>query len=167
MRGTRRIAVATTALLITAGASLTTAGAAAAGAAAQPTGATKQWCTQVKQIAEDFGDPGIDAIFDGNPNPTLAQWAAFLPGPIARMQKFSDDLEASDPPKAMAADVKAVVKRWTAVIALYTAAQKAAAAGDQKVFDASEGKKDPLINKLGKAMNTVGKACGFTGDGGS
>jgi hypothetical protein len=167
MRGTGRKAVATTAVIITAGLGLAAVGAPPAGAAAQPTGATKQYCAEVKQIADDFGDPGIDAIFEGNPEPSLADWAAFLPGPIARMQAFADDLEATDPPGALAPDVRTVVKRWAAVIAYYEAVQDAAAAGDQKAFDAlgGSGRRDPLVKKLGKAMNKVGKACGIAGDG--
>jgi len=163
MRGTRRTAVATTALLVTAGLGLGAAGATAT-AATKPTGATKEYCAEVQQMAGEFGDPGIDAIFEGNPDPTLADWAAFLPGPIARMQSFADGLAGSDPPKSLAADVRKVAKRWAAVIAFYEAGQEAAAAGDQAAFDALDSRRrDRLVGRLGRSMDAVGRACGITG----
>lgn len=167
MRGTRRMAVATTALITAAGLGLGVVGAVPAAAAEKPTGSTKQYCNEVKQLADAFGpDPGIDAIFESHPNPSLADWAAFLPGPIAKMQKFADDLEASDPPKELAPDIKTVVKRWAAVIAFYEAEQRAAAAGDQKAFDAGDRRRSGLVKKLGKSMSAVGRACGFPNGGG-
>src|SRR4051794_31245625 len=109
-----RVAVATAAVAVNAtigsiGWSATPA------AAAKPSDTLTAYCAQVKAIGEAFGDPGIDAIFEDNPHPTLAQWAAFLPGPITKMRAFADDVAATDPPKVVAPEVALVVKRMRAV----------------------------------------------------
>lgn len=166
MRGTRTKAVVLAAVVMTVGLGVGAGSAARAGAATKPKGALADYCAELQQIDEDFGDPGIDAIFEDNPNPTLAQWAAFLPGPIAKMEAFADDIEATDPPKAVAASVAKVVKRVRAVITMFDDSQQAAAVDDQEAFDAAGARRDGLVKTMGKAFAKVGKTCGFPDDGG-
>jgi hypothetical protein len=166
MRGMRTKAVLTAAVMVTMGLAFTAGSAAQAGAATKPTGALAGYCAQLQQLGEQFGDPGIDAIFEDNPNPTLAQWAAFLPGPIAKLQAFADDIEATDPPRPVAKSVAKVVKRLRAVSTMFDDSRRAAAAGDQKAFDAAGARRDGLVKKMEKAFARVGTTCGFPDAGG-
>jgi hypothetical protein len=137
---------------------------ASAASAATPTTLTKDaFCQQLKQTGDSFGDPGIDAIFKDNPNPTLAQWAAFLPAPIARMRSFITQLKAIPAPtNDLAGKQQAVVDSFTAVADALDDSLSAAKTGDQAMFSAAESKnQDEATPKLQSSFEALGGACGF------
>jgi hypothetical protein len=137
-----------------------------AGAASMSKAGVRSYCAQLDQIGRQHGDPGIDAIFENNPDPTLAQWAAFLPGPVERMRSLADEIAATDPPKPVARQVATAVRRLRAVAKLFDGAQHAAAEGDQEAFDDASDRRPKLVKQMMKSFNKVERACGSEHDGG-
>jgi hypothetical protein len=98
---------------------------------------TAEFCTAADKAFGGF-EPGIDAIFEDHPEPTLADWAAFLPGPtkefdavIARLEKVEPSAEAAD-------ELAAAIDAMQAVADNFHDSIDAAEAGDQVAFDAAE-----------------------------
>src|SRR3954449_2759784 len=77
--------------------------------------ANTAYCAEFKRTADGFGDPGIDAIFKDNPNPTMAQWAAFLPAPIAKFHGWVDQINALKPTADLSDEQAAVVEKLSAM----------------------------------------------------
>jgi hypothetical protein len=161
----RQARLASVAVAVVAAIGPAVSGAGVAGAASMPKAGVRNYCAQLDEIGQQHGDPGIDAIFENNPDPTLAQWAAFLPGPVERMRSFADEIAATDPPKPVARDVAAAVRRLRAVARLFDGAQQAAADGDQEAFDDASDRRPKLVKKMMKSFNKVERACGSEHDG--
>jgi hypothetical protein len=93
----------------------------------------EEWFTAA---CEQLGslDPGFDAFFADHPEPTLDDWAAFLPTPIAVVEQLIVAANLPHPAEddaKLAAAIAAVNKvqdTWQATI-------DAANAGDQATFD--------------------------------
>jgi hypothetical protein len=80
-------------------------------------------------------DPGFDQFFADHPEPTLEDWAAFLPGVVSVMDRMADTLESTP---AAPEDEAAVAAAVTAIVAVrdnFDRSHEAAAAGDQEAFD--------------------------------
>ena len=125
--------------------------------------AAAAYCQQLKTTGDAFGDPGIDAIFKDNPNPTLAQWAAFLPAPIAKMRGFIGKVKALRPPADLADEQQAVVDGLTNMANSFDASLAAAKAGDNTKFAAEEARNQDVNGPaMEKAFTALGTACGFS-----
>ncbi len=103
-------------------------------------------------------DPGFEAFFAEHPQPSLDEWADFLPTPIGVMEQFADVLEST--PHAPE-DTEVIDDAVDAVITLrddYQAALDAALDGDQEAFDEADSRSQ---NTSGPAMEAALEA----GDG--
>jgi hypothetical protein len=83
-------------------------------------------------------DPGFDRFFADHPEPTLEDWAAFLPGVVSMMDTMADTLENTPTAPEDEAAVAAAVTAISAVRDNFDSARQAATAGDQAAFDAVE-----------------------------
>jgi hypothetical protein len=75
-------------------------------------------------------DPGFDQFMTEHPEPTAAEWAAFLPKPHTMLVELSACIADSDPPARLADDVDNVVETMNVVADDLAAALDAAEAGD-------------------------------------
>ena len=105
----------------------------------------------------------LATIFKDNPNPTLAQWAAFLPAPIARMREFIGQVKAIPAPDPdLSSKQQAVVTNLTAVADALDDSLAAAKVGDGARFSAAESRnQDEASPKLASSFDALGGACGF------
>jgi outer membrane murein-binding lipoprotein Lpp len=115
------------------------------------------YCADV-QAAFDGEDPGFDQFFTDHPEPTLEDWAAFLPGPIASLTSSVDNLDALDPPVDVADQHAAVVDAVTAVRDSFQVGLDAAVSGDQAAFDANG---QAPGDEMEAAIATLGATCGI------
>jgi len=127
--------------LITASVAGLTVGAVACGDdAANPPGTTA-----APETVEEFGvriqtecpggDPGFDPFLAEHPEPTAADWAEFLPDPLAMLTELRDCIADSNPPAEVADEVDGVVAAFDVVIADFQQALAAAEAGDLETTD--------------------------------
>lgn len=96
--------------------------------------------TTIAETVEQFGvridaecpgsDPGFDPFLAEHPTPTAADWAGFLPAPLAMVSEVRDCINASNPPAVIADDIDAVVAAFDVVISDVEKALAAASAGD-------------------------------------
>jgi hypothetical protein len=75
-------------------------------------------------------DPGFDAFFAEHPEPTLDDWAAFLPGVVATMNELYEALDETPAPAEFQAAVDDAVDAIGTVRDNFQASADAAAAGD-------------------------------------
>jgi hypothetical protein len=75
-------------------------------------------------------DPGFDTFYGEHPEPTAADYAAFLPRPRDMVAELADCIGASNPPADLADEVAAVVAAMEVVVDDLDAAIEAAEAGD-------------------------------------
>lgn len=95
-----------------------------------------EWFAAACEVLADF-DPGFDAFFEAHPEPTMADWAAFLPTPIEELNKFGVAADLPHPAELdapLAAAIAAVEK----LQGTYQATIDAANASDQATFDQLE-----------------------------
>lgn len=110
------------------------------------------------QAAFGGEDPGFEQFFADHPEPTLEDWAAFLPGPIAALTSTLDGLDALDAPAEVADEHAAAVDAVTAVRDSFQVGLDAAESGDQAAFD--ENGQAPG-EEMEAALVPLGVACGF------
>ena len=127
-------------------------------------------CAEIAKAVGSY-QPHIDEIFaDGNDDPTLAEWAAFLPKELQAMEGALDsakavEVPADDPELATALDD--TVTAFGAVYQDLADSQAAAAEGDQAAFDAAEAKNQGAEGQGGDgetlrdASGKVGELCDF------
>jgi hypothetical protein len=118
------------------------------------------YCSELKAAFGDNQDPGFDQFFADHPEPTLDDWAAFLPGPIAMLTSALDGIEALDPPQEVADEHAAVIDAVTAVRDSFQVGLDAAESGDQAAFDANG---QAPGDEMEAAIGTLGATCGFEG----
>lgn len=127
--------------------------------------ATKRYCGELQRVGSTFTDPGIDAIFEDHPDPTLADWAAFLPTPVAKIRTFADEVEAieqpTDVPEAVSRNLANALVKLRKAADLYEAEIAAANAGDRAQFDSEGERAKALAPQIGKSMQAAGAACGL------
>lgn len=118
------------------------------------------YCAEIRTAAEG-GDPGFDQFFTDHPDPTLEDWAAFLPEAVDAMEQSIAAIDAVVP-AAEAADAQAdVLAAMTTVKDSFASALDAAEAGDQQAFDAEEAtNQDHNVPAMEDAFNTVTDLCG-------
>ncbi len=132
-------------------------------AAAAPT--TAEFCVAADAAFGGF-EPNIDAIFEDNPNPTLEDWAAFLPEPTQGFDEVIANLEEVEPSDEVAEDFKAALDAMRVLAADLHASLDAAKAGDQAAFDAAEEANlgpeggSGHGDAMGAALDKVGAYCG-------
>lgn len=115
------------------------------------------------QAAGD-GNPGLDEIFQTAPEPTMAQWAAFLPTPIARGRAFLDAVKAVPAPASMQPPMAKVIAAYEDELTVLEQIRVAAAGGDTAGFTKLESKnQDEVVPALQAAFAPIGQACGFPG----
>ncbi len=119
------------------------------------------YCTEI-QDAAGGGDPGFDQFFTDHPDPTLEDWAAFLPDTVDAMEQSISAIEAVEP-AAEAADAHAeVMAAMTTVKDSFAASLADAEAGDQEAFDAEEAtNQDENVPAMEAAFTTVKDLCGI------
>lgn len=116
------------------------------------------YCAELKAAFGDDQDPGFDQFFTDHPEPTLEDWAAFLPGPIAQLTSARDGIEALDPPAEVADEHAAVVDAVTAMVDSFQVSLDAAESGDQAAFDANG---QAPGDEMEAALTDLGATCGF------
>ncbi|MBI4884004.1 MAG: hypothetical protein HY826_08115 [Actinobacteria bacterium] len=95
-----------------------------------------EWFAAACEVLAE-ADPGFDAFFAAHPEPTLADWAEFLPHAIEELNKLevvadlSHPIELDAPLAAAVAAVHKLQDTWQASV-------DAANAGDQATFDELE-----------------------------
>jgi hypothetical protein len=119
------------------------------------------YCADLQAL--DDGDEGgpIDAIFEEyGDSPTLANWAAFLPGAIDEMQSTRDEFADVEPPEELEDEREGFLAALDAVIGSFEDSLDAAEAGDQAEFDRLEVEnQDENVPAMGAAMQAVMDAC--------
>lgn len=121
------------------------------------------YCAELQALPEG-GDPGFEAFFAEHPEPTLEDWAEFLPGPIADMRAGIEPFAAIEPPPSMAEMHQDVNDALTAVAESFEEALAAAEAGDQAGYDAAEAaNQNELTPAMEESMAVLGGACGLEG----
>ncbi|MFN8019525.1 MAG: hypothetical protein U0P45_15595 [Acidimicrobiales bacterium] len=122
-------------------------------------------CAEIAKAVGSY-QPHIDDIFaNGNDDPTLAEWAAFLPKELDAMQQALDaakavEVPADDPDLAAALDQ--TISDFDAVHQDLADSQAAAAKGDEAAFKAAEAKNQGADGEaLQKSSGVVGELCGF------
>jgi hypothetical protein len=119
------------------------------------------YCADLQAL--DDGDDGgpIDAIFEEyGDSPTLANWAAFLPGAIDEMQATRDEFADVEPPEELEGERESFLTALDAVIGSFEDSLDAAEAGDQAEFDRLEVEnQDENVPAMGAAMQAVMDAC--------
>lgn len=119
------------------------------------------YCAELAALP-DSGDPGFDAFFAEHPEPTLADWAEFLPGVVDSIRAGLADFDAVDPPASLADAHQDVSEAMTAVADSLDAALTAAEAGDQAAYDAAEAENQGgLSATMEEAMSALGGVCGL------
>jgi hypothetical protein len=116
------------------------------------------YCADLQAAFGEDGDPGFGQFFADHPEPTLDDWAAFLPGPIAGLTAVIDGIAALDPPAEVADEHIAVVDAMTAVRDSLQTGLDFAAAGDQAGFDQNG---QAPGDAMEAAAAQLGAACGF------
>jgi hypothetical protein len=107
-----------------------------------------------KQATVEF--PDFDQFFADHPEPTLDDWAAFLPQAVTAFEQFIDAIDSTPRAPDDEAGIDAVVAAMTKVRDNFADAQEAAEAGDQTAFDAAEAKnQDTDIPAWEAAMGAV------------
>lgn len=128
-------------------------------AAATPT--TAEFCIAAEKAFGDF-QPGIDAIFEEHPNPTLEDWAAFLPEPTQEFDAVIAALNEVEPSDEVSDDFEAALAAMQTVSDIFHDAIDAAEAGDQAAYDAAEeanqGGEDDSGEVQGGASDAMGAA---------
>ncbi len=119
------------------------------------------YCAELAALP-DSGDPGFDAFFAEHPDPTLADWAEFLPGVVDSIRAGLADFDAVDPPASLTDAHQDVSEAMTAVADSLDAALTAAEAGDQAAYDAAEAENQGgLSATMEEAMSALGGVCGL------
>lgn len=116
------------------------------------------YCADLQAAFEGAQDPGFEQFFADHPEPTLKDWAAFLPAPIASLTSSLDNLDALDPPAEVADQHAAVVNAVTAVRDSFQVSLDAAESGDQAAFDANG---QAPGDEMEAAITTLGATCGI------
>lgn len=108
-------------------------------------------------------EPGFDAIFEDNPEPTLAELAEFLPGPTAELDAVVARLDTVEPPDddpEMAAAGQEAIDAMHVVSDNFHGGIEAAEAGDQVEFDRLEAEnQDVDLPAMQESMGRVGSLC--------
>lgn len=117
------------------------------------------YCAELASL-DDGEDPGFDQFFADHPEPTLEDWAAFLPGPIAQLSDSIEQFGAIEPATELEAEHDAVLAAMTAVRDSFQVGLDAAEAGDQAAFDANG---QAPGDAMEQAMVELGTACGIAG----
>lgn len=96
--------------------------------------------TAVEETAEEFGaridaecpgeEPGFDIFLGEHPEPSAADWAAFLPEPLEMVTSLATCIRESDPPTELKDGVFAVADALDVVAADLEEALESATAGD-------------------------------------
>ena len=125
----------------------------------------KATCGAIQAAFADY-QPHMDDIFaNGNDDPTMAEWAAFLPkqiddldAMISRVQAV--DVPADDPELAEAFD--AAIGDFQAMSDLWSDSLDAAKADDEAAMKAAEDdNQNEVTPKLQEDTGKVGELCGF------
>lgn len=95
-----------------------------------------EWFAAACEVLADF-DPGFDAFFGAHPEPTMADWAEFLPTPIEELNKFKAAADLPHP-EELDAPLAAAVAAVSKLQDTYEATIDAANAGDQATFSQLE-----------------------------
>jgi hypothetical protein len=135
-------------------------GTTAAGASTDP--ADIAFCQDLQAAFGDY-QPHIDDIFTQyGDNPTLAQWAAFLPDEVAKMDAMIERVSAVEPSPNLADDLQAAVAAFQTMSKNFHDTIAAAEAGDETEFkrleDENQNTNTPALQA---ATSTIGTACGF------
>lgn len=153
----------------TATTSATTAATESASSGESPSGSAdlspeeEAYCAELAALPEG-GDPGFDAFFTEHPEPTLADWAEFLPAVVDDLRAGIAAFDAVEPPPSLADARKDVHDAMTAVGDSLDAGLTAAEAGDQEAYDAAEAENQGgLAATMEEAMNALGGVCGLGG----
>jgi hypothetical protein len=121
------------------------------------------YCAELAALP-DSGDPGFDAFFTEHPEPTLEDWAEFLPGVVDDLRTGLAAFDAVEPPPSLADARQDVHDAMSAVADSFDAALAAAEAGDQAAYDAAEAENQGgLSATMEEAMNALGGVCGLGG----
>jgi hypothetical protein len=119
----------------------------------------EEYCAQLAAL-DDGRDPGFDQFFADHPEPTLEEWATFLPGPIEMLSDMLEEFENIDPATDLADEHADVIAAMTAVRDSFQNGLDAAEGGDQAAFDANG---QAPGDEMEEAMATLGAACGLEG----
>ena len=120
------------------------------------------YCADLEALPDE--DPGFDAFFTEHPEPTLDDWAEFLPGVVEQLRSSVEDFDAIEPPASFVDAHQSLSGAMTEVADSLDAALAAAEAGDQAAYDAAEAENQgELSPALDEAMSTLVTTCGLTG----
>ena len=125
------------------------------------------YCTSMDAAFTDSGfndvPSELEAFFTEHPDPTLDDWAAFLPDTIATVDSVVVALEAVTPPADLAEAHQTLIASVSAVGDAYEDGLAAADAGDQAAYDASESLNQAVASPaMEEAFGPLGEACGGT-----
>lgn len=135
------------------------------------------YCTAI-QDAAGGGEPGFDQFFADHPDPTLEDWAGFLPDVVDQMDATITAIDAVEPAPEAAEAQADVVAAMTTVKDSFAASLADAEAGDQEAFDAEEAtNQNENVPAMEASFTVVKDLCGIddsgsgggdgSGDGGS
>jgi hypothetical protein len=107
------------------------------------------------------GDPGFDRFLAEHPEPTVEQWAAFLPSPLGMLSSFAACIDASNPPAPLTDEIESAVTAMGVVVGDLEKALAAAKAGDLEAVDATLTEMNAgHTEAMGAAEKKVGDAIG-------
>lgn len=82
-------------------------------------------------------DPGFDPFLSEHPEPTVEQWAAFLPSPVGMLSSLVACIDTSNPPATLSDEIEGVVTSMRVVVGDLEKALAAAEAGDLEAVNAA------------------------------
>src|SRR3954470_12049540 len=83
------------------------------------------YCDKMKALPQNDEGPIAPIFTQYGDNPTLAQWAAFLPGAINEMKDDAKAFEQITPSRSLKAEQQAAIGALSKVTDNFTASQKA------------------------------------------
>jgi hypothetical protein len=124
---------------------------------------TEAYCGVLAAMPEDDAGGPIDEIFEiYGDDPTLENWAEFLPSAIESIREDRETFDAIEPSAELSDQKADVIAAVDEVIGNFEASQAAAAAGDQAEFDALEDENQNVdLAAMGAAFEALGTACGL------
>jgi len=123
----------------------------------------EQFCAEVQTAFGDY-QPGFDAIFEDNPDPSLEEWAAFLPAATEEFDEMIARVAAVEPAPEVADEFEAAIDAMETVSQNFHGSIEAAAAGDQATFDELETQNQEVdLPAMDAALNSTPDRCASEG----
>jgi hypothetical protein len=124
---------------------------------------TEAYCEVLAAMPEDDAGGPIDEIFEiYGDDPTLENWAEFLPSAIESIREDRETFDAIEPSAELSDQKADLIASLDEVIGNFEASRSAAAAGDQAEFDAvEEENQGEDVPVMVAAFEAIGTACGL------